>query len=89
MLNRIKSVLARIISAAVAVTVFILTIPLTIAAMIMMLFTGAVAMVVMRNRLRKMHIDTAQYSDTVFSTAKPEKARRKPPIEGSYSVVDK
>ncbi len=89
MLTRIKSYLVKIVSAVFAASVFIITLPLTFAAMIMMLFASMVAVIVVRNRLRKLHIDNIRYPETYAAKETTEYNQQKPPIEGSYAVVDK
>ena len=87
--NSIKSLMVRILSPIFALAVFILMLPLTAAAVIVMLFTGIVAIAVLRYRLRRTSIDPGGYSNIRTTTKDAQHREQKPPIEGSYSVIDK
>lgn len=87
--NRLKPYLVTISSRIFAVTLFILALPLTIAAMLIMLVTGTAAMAFLRHRLRTLHRDHSANGGSGDLHYSNDDNNQKPPIEGSYSVVDK
>ena len=81
MLKAIWKTLGRGLSAVGAIATLILMLPLTFAAMVIMLLAGALAMANLRQRARQADRQGATTEEYDRATL------RKPPIEGSYTVL--
>ncbi len=84
MLESISHYAVRGFSVVVAAIVFVLTLPIVLAAMVLMVFAGMIALANVRSRLRTASAGGAQQSQTDPSVRTNS---HKPPIEGSYTVL--
>lgn len=85
MLNKIKHYVARGASSLIGTAVFIFMLPLTLSMMLLVLLLGVAAKATLANRLRKSGVDV----NNIYSQAQKKASGQKPPIEGSYTIVDK
>ena len=85
MLASIKTLTVKTLRTTGSVAVFILMLPLTLAAMLLMMIAGFIALLNIRSRLKSMSAESSwQSADS--GDLRSEKHVR-PPIEGSYTVV--
>lgn len=88
MLKSIGNYAGRGISIVAGAFVFILTLPLVVAASFIMMVAGMIALANIRHRLREVADEMSGQSGTPGDEKDDKKnSRHKPPIEGSYKVV--
>jgi len=85
----IKIFLTKALSSVIAISLFIIMLPLTIGISVLMLFTGLITFATLRYQLRKRVTNTNNNSETQATKSQTKDAVQKPPIEGSYTVIDK
>jgi len=85
----IKVFLTRTLSSIFAISLFIIMLPLTIAIAAIMLLTGLVTMATLRYQWRKRIENMNSNTETVTTKPHSNESVQKPPIEGSYTVIDK
>ncbi len=88
MLDNIKFYVAKGLSAIAAAAVFIVMLPLAIGAMLMMLFAGMAAVATLRHRVRKAHSSGVLPENSVRPAKQNDDLQQRPPIEGSYTVIN-
>lgn len=86
MLTSIKHYALRGLSAVGALAMFVIMLPLTLAAMLIMTLAGIIALANIRHRLREAQ-QQAQWQTVDDVSSAKQTASVKPPIEGSYTVV--
>ena len=88
MLTKIKHLAARGLNSITAVVVFAVMLPLTLGMLLLMLLVGIATRASLRGQLRKQNTDADRHSSVRQSTPAAANKNQKPPIEGSYTVVD-
>ena len=89
MLDTIKQLMVRGMSTLAAIMMFVIMLPVTIGLMLIMLVTGAAAVATLRHRLRKAGVNVGWQNESSGSGSQSAESFEKPPIEGSYTVIQK
>jgi len=84
---KVKLFAARVFSAILAIGLFILLLPITIGVTVGVMFVGLVTLATLRYRLGKKSMDAAGLNSHTTRDQTAENLH-KPPIEGSYKVVE-
>lgn len=85
MLHTIGKFIGKLLSVVLSAVVFVLMLPITFAAIIIMMFAGMIALINLRARFRDINNEVHWYPKSSQGTHTVG-AYCKPPIEGSYTV---
>ena len=89
MSDTIKLFIARGMSSIAAIAMFVIMLPVTIGLMLIMLVAGAATLATVRHRLRKAGVNVGWQSANDAKEQQTANNLDKPPIEGSYTVIQK
>ncbi len=89
MSDTIKLFVARGVSSVAAIAMFVVMLPVTIGLMLIMVVAGAATLATVRHRLRKAGVNVDWQSDNNANAEQTANHMDKPPIEGSYTVIQK
>lgn len=88
MIDNIKFYVTKGLSTIAAVAIFIVMLPLAIGAMLMMLFAGMATLATLRHHVRKAGTSGGLHKNVDHPAQNKYNNLQKPPIEGSYTVID-